>query len=61
MFAGMAETGLPTAVACNLLRIGATCGALENKVTTSQRLPPWTLGIAALMRNLARCELLPEP
>ena len=40
---------------------GATLGALENKVTTSQQAPPWTRGIAALMRNLARRGLLPEP
>ena len=40
---------------------GATLGALENKVTTSQQAPLWTLGIAALMRNLARRGLLPEP
>ena len=40
---------------------GAALGALENKVTTSQQAPPWTLGIAALMRNLARRGLLPEP
>jgi fumarylacetoacetate (FAA) hydrolase family protein len=36
-------------------------GALENKVTTSQQAPSWTLGISALMRNLARRGLLPEP
>ena len=40
---------------------GATLGALENNVTTSEQAPPWTLGIAALMRNLARRGLLPEP
>ena len=39
---------------------GATLGALETKVTTSQQAPPWTLGIAALMRNLACRGLLPE-
>jgi fumarylacetoacetate (FAA) hydrolase family protein len=35
--------------------------ALESKVTTSGQAPPWTLGIAALMRDLARRGLLPEP
>jgi fumarylacetoacetate (FAA) hydrolase family protein len=35
-------------------------GTLENKVTTSQQAPPWTLGIAGLMRNLARRGLLNE-
>jgi fumarylacetoacetate (FAA) hydrolase family protein len=33
-------------------------GVLENKVTTSDRAPPWTLGVGALMRNLARRGLL---
>jgi fumarylacetoacetate (FAA) hydrolase family protein len=33
-------------------------GALENKVTTSDRAPPWTLGVGELMRNLARRGLL---
>jgi fumarylacetoacetate (FAA) hydrolase family protein len=28
-------------------------GVLENKVTTSEQAPPWTLGISGLMRNLA--------
>ena len=28
-------------------------GALENRVTTSDRAPPWTLGIGELMRNLS--------
>jgi fumarylacetoacetate (FAA) hydrolase family protein len=33
-------------------------GVLENKVTTCDQAPPWTLGIADLMRNLARRGLL---
>jgi len=34
-------------------------GTLVNKVTTSQEAPPWQLGIAWLMRNLAQRGLLP--
>ncbi len=33
-------------------------GTLENKLTTSDRAPPWTLGIGELMRNLAGRGLL---
>lgn len=33
-------------------------GTLENKVTTCDDAPPWTLGIADLMRNLAQRGLL---
>jgi fumarylacetoacetate (FAA) hydrolase family protein len=33
-------------------------GTLENRVTTCEAAPPWTLGLAALMRNLARRGLL---
>jgi fumarylacetoacetate (FAA) hydrolase family protein len=33
-------------------------GVLENKVTTCDQAPPWTIGIAELMRNLARRGLL---
>ncbi|MBW4331596.1 fumarylacetoacetate hydrolase family protein [Stakelama sp. CBK3Z-3] len=33
-------------------------GALVNPVTTSKDAPPWTMGIGALMRNLARRGLL---
>jgi fumarylacetoacetate (FAA) hydrolase family protein len=33
-------------------------GVLENKVTTCDKAPPWTIGIAELMRNLARRGLL---
>lgn len=35
-------------------------GTLENKVTTSQQAPHWTLGIAGLMRSLASRGLLTE-
>jgi fumarylacetoacetate (FAA) hydrolase family protein len=31
---------------------------LVNRVTTSDRAPPWTFGISALMRNLAARGLL---
>jgi fumarylacetoacetate (FAA) hydrolase family protein len=45
----------------DLVRVSSPAlGALENKVTTSQQAPPWTLGVAALMRNLARRGLLSE-
>jgi fumarylacetoacetate (FAA) hydrolase family protein len=33
-------------------------GVLENKVTTCDRAPPWSFGIADLMRNLMRRGLL---
>ena len=33
-------------------------GALINEVTTSDRAPPWSFGVAALMRNLGRRGLL---
>jgi fumarylacetoacetate (FAA) hydrolase family protein len=33
-------------------------GALVNRVTTSDRAPPWTFGARALMRNLAARGLL---
>ena len=33
-------------------------GALENRVTTSDRAPPWTFGVGELMRNLAARGLL---
>jgi fumarylacetoacetate (FAA) hydrolase family protein len=46
----------------DLVRVSSPAlGALENKVTTSREAPPWTVGIAALMRNLAHRGLLPEP
>ena len=33
-------------------------GVLDNKVTTSDQAPPWTLGVSGLMRNLASRGLL---
>ena len=33
-------------------------GALENRVTTSDKATPWTFGVGALMRNLAARGLL---
>jgi fumarylacetoacetate (FAA) hydrolase family protein len=36
----------------------ALLGTLQNKVTTSDRAPPWTMGIGELMSNLARRGLL---
>jgi len=36
----------------------ARLGALENRVTTSDRAPPWTFGAGELMRNLAARNLL---
>jgi fumarylacetoacetate (FAA) hydrolase family protein len=33
-------------------------GTLENKVTTCETAPPWSLGVSALMRNLAQRGLL---
>ena len=36
-----------------------TLGVLENEVTHSSEAPPWTFGLAALMRNLAGRGLLP--
>jgi fumarylacetoacetate (FAA) hydrolase family protein len=35
-----------------------TLGVLENRVTTSKAAPPWTLGIADLMKNLVRRGLI---
>jgi len=36
----------------------ASLGALENRVTTSDRAPPWTFGVGELVRNLAARGLL---
>ena len=33
-------------------------GTLENQVTSCEAAPPWELGLAALMRNLAKRGLL---
>ncbi|HVS78335.1 MAG TPA: fumarylacetoacetate hydrolase family protein [Steroidobacteraceae bacterium] len=44
----------------DLVRISSErLGTLENRVTHCEHAPPWTLGIAALMRNLAARGLLP--
>jgi fumarylacetoacetate (FAA) hydrolase family protein len=43
----------------DLVRVSAQMlGTLENKVTTSDRAPPWTCGVGELMRNLASRGLL---
>ena len=43
----------------DLVRVSSPAlGTLANKVTTSQQAPPWTLGIAGLMRSLAQRGLL---
>jgi fumarylacetoacetate (FAA) hydrolase family protein len=45
----------------DIVRVSAPqLGTLVNKVTTSQEAPPWQLGIAWLMRNLAQRGLLPR-
>ena len=45
----------------DVVRVSAPAlGTLVNKVTTSQQAPPWTLGIAGLMRSLAQPGLLPQ-
>ena len=45
----------------DIVRVSAPAlGTLVNKVTTSQEAPPWQLGIAGLMRNLAQRGLLPR-
>jgi fumarylacetoacetate (FAA) hydrolase family protein len=36
-------------------------GTLANRVNTSDRIPPWTYGTGALMRDLARRGLLSQP
>lgn len=43
----------------DLVRVASPkLGTLENKVTTCDQAPPWTQGLNALMRNLARRGLL---
>jgi len=45
----------------DLVRISSErLGTLENRVTHCEHAPPWTFGIAALMRNLAARDLLRE-
>ena len=36
----------------------AELGTLTNRMTMADRAPPWTFGVADLMRNLARRGLL---
>jgi fumarylacetoacetate (FAA) hydrolase family protein len=46
----------------DIVRVSAErLGVLENKVTTCDQAPPWTLGIAELMHNLAQRGLLTVP
>ena len=46
----------------DIVRISsAKLGTLENKVTTCDQAPPWTFGIAELMRNFAGRGLLSPP
>jgi len=64
MFAPTQDRGAPgrgfTHKSGDLVRVSAPAlGTLVNKVTTSQQAPPWKLGIAGLMRNLAQRGLLP--
>jgi fumarylacetoacetate (FAA) hydrolase family protein len=63
MFAPTQDRGAPgrgfTHKTGDLVRVSAPAlGTLVNKVTTSQQAPPWQLGIAGLMRNLAQRGLL---
>ena len=65
MFAPTQDRGAPgrgfTHKSGDIVRVAAPAlGTLVNKVTTSQQAPPWQLGIAGLMRNLAQRGLLPH-
>ena len=65
MFAPTQDRGAPgrgfTHKSGDIVRVSAPAlGTLVNKVTTSQEAPPWQLGIAGLMRNLAQRGLLPR-
>jgi fumarylacetoacetate (FAA) hydrolase family protein len=65
MFAPTQDRGAPgrgfTHKSGDIVRVSAPAlGTLVNKVTTSQQAPPWQLGIAGLMRNLAQRGLLPR-
>ncbi len=65
MFAPTQDRGAPgrgfTHKSGDIVRVSAPAlGTLVNKVTTSQEAPPWQLGIAWLMRNLAQRGLLPR-
>jgi fumarylacetoacetate (FAA) hydrolase family protein len=63
MFAPIVDRGAPglgfTHKVDDIVRVSTQkLGILENKVTTCDKAPPWTFGIAALMRNLAQRNLL---
>ena len=63
MFAPIVDRGTPgqgfTHQNGDVVRVSTErLGVLENKVTTCDQAPPWTIGIAELMRNLARRGLL---
>lgn len=63
MFAPIVDRGTPgqgfTHQDGDVVRVSSEkLGVLENKVTTCDQAPPWTIGIAELMRNLARRGLL---
>jgi len=64
MFAPIIDRGAPglgfTHKVGDIVRVSTErLGVLENKVTTCDKAPPWTLGIGELMQNLARRGLLP--
>lgn len=63
MFAPIVDRGAPglgfTHKVDDIVRVSTEkLGILENKVTTCDKAPPWTFGIAALIQNLARRNLL---
>lgn len=63
MFAPIVDRGAPgqgfTHKTGDVVRVSnEKLGVLENKVTTCDQAPPWTYGIADLMRNLVRRGLL---
>jgi fumarylacetoacetate (FAA) hydrolase family protein len=63
MFAPIVDRGTPgqgfTHKTGDLVRVSSEkLGVLENKVITCDQAPPWSFGIADLMRNLARRGLL---
>jgi fumarylacetoacetate (FAA) hydrolase family protein len=63
MFAPIVDRGAPglgfTHKQGDIVRVSTErLGVLENKVTTCDKAPPWTFGVADLMRNLARRGLL---
>jgi fumarylacetoacetate (FAA) hydrolase family protein len=63
MFAPIVDRGSPgqgfTHRHGDIVRVSTEkLGVLENKVTTCDKAPPWSIGIAELMRNLARRGLL---